>query len=310
MRTWLLRLVNCVLLAAAIGYLGFIIRDIDFDRLLSHLRPDNLAVAMVVALAYGLAFHLLAFSWSRTLQHLAAKPVCLTSAMRLYAFSTIAKYLPGNIFHYAGRQIAVARLGYGQKAAAQATALEIAGHFFAAGLLLLLLLPFASDGLQWLGELLRETLGFWPLLLVGAAAAAGLAGLFLARHGYRLWPGLDRRTLALVASLQVAFFALATLLGVWLAMAVLGISAAAMPAIAFAYLLAWLVGFLTPGAPGGLGVREACLVATLSAYGDPSAILAFAALTRVALLLGECLFALSGFLLNPGRIRQREGVVL
>jgi uncharacterized membrane protein YbhN (UPF0104 family) len=310
MRTWLIRLLNCALLVAAIGYLGFVLRDIDIHHLLAYLRPGNLAIAVAVALAYGLAFHLLAYSWSRTLQHLAAKPVCLLTAMRLYAFSTIAKYLPGNVFHYAGRQIAVARLGYGQKAAVQATALEIAGHFFAAGLLLLVLLPYASDGLQWLGGLLRDTLGFWPLLLLGAAVVAGLAALFLARRGYRLWGGLDRRTLVLVASLQVAFFAFATLLSVWLAMAVLDLSATAMPAIAFAYLLAWLVGFLTPGAPGGLGVREACLVAALSAYGDPSAILAFAALARLALLLGECLFALSGFLLSPGRVRQREGVAL
>jgi glycosyltransferase 2 family protein len=299
MRIWLIRLLNFALFAASVGYLVFVLADIDIDHLLVHLSPGNLAVALAVALANGLAFYLLAYSWSRTLQHLAARPVCLTRSMRLYAVSTLAKYLPGNIFHYAGRQIAVARLGYGQKAAAQATAVEIAGHLFAAGLLLVLLWPFASDGLGWLSELQRETLGLWPLALVGLAGLLGFAGVLLARRGHRLWPGLDRRSLLRIAVLQVIFFALATLLGVWLAVAVLGVPPAKMPAIAFAYILAWLVGFLTPGAPGGLGVREACLVAALSAYGDTSAILAFAALTRIALLIGECLFALSGFLMEP-----------
>lgn len=306
MRAGLIPVLSWVLPVAAIAYLGFALAENDIDRLLSHFGPDSLAVAAAAAVVYGAALYLLAFSWSTTLQHLATNPVNLEMAVRVYAFSTFAKYLPGNVFHYAGRQIAAARLGYGQKATAQASAVEIAGHLLVAGVLLLALLPFAAGELEWLHSLNPEVLGYWPLALPGAALLGGIALLILTRRGHKLLPVLGRRLLGFVGSLQAAFFVLATLLGVWLAQIVLGPPAGSLPSIAFAYLLAWLVGFMTPGAPGGLGVREACLVAALGAYGDLSAILAFAALSRAALLAGEGFFALSGFLLNPDRNQGLE----
>ncbi len=306
MRGTLIRVLSWVLPAAAIAYLGFVLAENDFHRLLDHFSPESLAVAAAAAVVYGAALYLLAFSWSTTLQHLASNPVNLEMAVRIYAFSTFAKYLPGNVFHYAGRQVAAARLGYGQKATAQASAVEIAGHLLVAGALLLALLPFAAGQLEWLASLDPEVLGYWPLALPGAALLGGGALLILTRRGHKLMPVLGRRLLGFVGLLQLSFFILATLLGVWLAQIVFAAPVGSLPSIAFAYLLAWLVGFVTPGAPGGLGVREACLVAALGAYGDLTAILAFAALSRGALLVGEGLFALSGFLLDPERSQSLE----
>ncbi|MGF1592108.1 MAG: hypothetical protein ACFCUW_02445 [Kiloniellaceae bacterium] len=289
------RILTWVLPIAAAAYLAYLLAESDLPRLLGYLQADSLTIAAVTAVFYGVALYLLAGAWAATLRHLAPGPVDLVAAIRAYTLSTFAKYLPGNVFHYAGRQIAVARMGHGQKAPAQATVVEISGHLVAAGCLLAILLPFASNDLAWLGPLL----GNWPLVLLTIAAVAGTATLLLRRRGIRLWPALPLRLLGCLFLIQFTFFALAVLLGALLAANMLGLPVASLPAIAFAYLLAWLVGFLTPGAPGGLGVREACLVAALQGYGDLSAILAFAALSRAALLSGEVLFTLSGLLLTP-----------
>ena len=44
--------------------------------------------------------------------------------------------------------------------------------------------------------------------------------------------------------------------------------------IGLAYLIAWLAGFVVPGAPGGLGVRESMLVLLLSNTGESASAMA------------------------------------
>lgn len=289
--TWLLPLM-------AVLYLGYIAAELDPTSLLSHFSARALAIAFLAALLYGAGLYLLAFSWSACLQKFSRRPVSPEAAMQLYAFSTFAKYLPGNVFHYAGRQIAAARLGYGQKAPAQATLLEILGHLAAVGLLLLALLPATAGELASLLSLADDQLRPW-LAIGSLGVAAVLLLLFLSPWLRQFLPPIDTRLLAYVALLQISFFAITALLGLWLSIPTLDLEVAALPLLVFVYLASWLIGFVTPGAPGGLGVREACLLAGLSGIVGAEQVLVFAALTRGAFLLGEGLFALSGFLLRP-----------
>ena len=55
---------------------------------------------------------------------------------------------------------------------------------------------------------------------------------------------------------------------------------------------AWLVGFVVPGAPGGLGVREAVLIAGLSAVALPATEATAVALAyRFVTMVGDVLVA-------------------
>lgn len=291
--TWLLPLV-------ALVYLGFVLVDLDLSTMAGQLDARVLSIAFITALLYGAGLYLLAFAWSASLQKFARSPVSPEAAVQLYAFSTFAKYLPGNVFHYAGRQIAAARLGYGQKAPAQATLLEILGHLAAVGLLLLVLLPFASESLANLVSSAGSRISPWIAAgLFGVPAV--LALLLLSPKMRRLLPPADKRLMCFVGLLQLSFFALTALLGLWLAIPLLNLPAEAWPLLVFVYLASWLIGFVTPGAPGGLGVREACLLAGLGGVVGAEPMLVFAAVTRGSFLLGEALFALSGFLLRPDR---------
>ena len=58
------------------------------------------------------------------------------------------------------------------------------------------------------------------------------------------------------------------------------------------YALAWAIGFVVPGAPGGLGVREAMLLTFLSGAVEDKSVLIAAILFRVATTLGDALFFL------------------
>jgi uncharacterized membrane protein YbhN (UPF0104 family) len=57
--------------------------------------------------------------------------------------------------------------------------------------------------------------------------------------------------------------------------------------VAGSMALAWMLGFLTPGAPGGLGVRDAILVAMLTGVSNPAAAVAIAVSFRGVTTLGD-----------------------
>lgn len=288
---------------AALIYLGMTFSGLDHSALGAYLNTRVLGIACIVALLYGAGLYVLAFAWSAALQRFSRNPVSPEAAVQLYAFATFAKYLPGHTFHYAGRGIAAARLGYGLKAPAQATLLETLGHLAAIAAIILTLLPFTLAELTERHEgagMQPSSWVFYGLICV----AIGLLFLRLSAEIRQTRPPLDSRLLSFVALLNLSFFALVALLGLWLAIPILHLTQEAVPLLVLVYLASWLVGFAIPGAPGGLGLREACLFAGLSGLATPEAVFAFVLLTRGALLIGEGLFSLSGLLFRPGSERD------
>jgi uncharacterized membrane protein YbhN (UPF0104 family) len=58
-------------------------------------------------------------------------------------------------------------------------------------------------------------------------------------------------------------------------------------AIIIANTFAWVIGYITPGAPGGLGVRESILTVTLSSMYNTNEIVMASLLYRFVCILGD-----------------------
>ena len=70
-----------------------------------------------------------------------------------------------------------------------------------------------------------------------------------------------------------------------------------------AFLFAWIIGFITPGAPGGIGIRESVML-LVSAQEYAQAVMLFVLVTRLASILADVLAFLIGTAF--GRARRRE----
>ena len=239
------------------------------------------------ALLYGLAGFLLSAAWREILA--AERPPGPAAAYHaVYGRTQIAKYLPGNCFHFVGRQVLGPALGHSQAALALASLVE--------GILLLavaasLALPLALP-----------RFGGWTLVLpAGALAALALVSATpgLARVRFQPDGGTYRASRLLRALvLQAAFFAAAG--GVlWLLAALLVAPPAAAPGpltTIGALALAWAAGFVTPGAAAGVGVREAVLMVALDGPLGPEASAVVALAFRLVTTAGDgmfCAFALT-----------------
>ncbi len=264
---------------------GRLVQAAPWDLARSRLEP-LLMVTIGGALVYGLASFLLSTAWR---QILAAErpPGPVSGYHAIYGRSQIAKYLPGNCFHFIGRQVLGSALGHSQAELALASLVETA-----------LLIALAA-GLALPLALTR--LGAWSFALpAGALLALALTLAAPRLLAARFWPtaptrgggGLAAGALLRAAALQATFFALAG--GVlWLLVAALGGPGpvAVGPLISISTLaLAWVAGFVAPGASAGIGVREAVLILALEGALGAEASAAVALALRLVTTAGDGVF--------------------
>lgn len=65
-----------------------------------------------------------------------------------------------------------------------------------------------------------------------------------------------------------------------------------------AYIAAWLIGLLTPGAPGGIGIRELVLFSLLGNFIIPTALYPIIIYSRIITIGGDVLFFVVSMLLE------------
>ena len=271
-----LKIVGALVLA---GSLLFMLREvIDHREALAEWRPGwgTLIMLAGLALSYGAALFLLAESWHRIIALYGAEPRHRTWPS--YTTTLIARYLPGNVAHILARAAWLRNGKVSTPDLARATAMELILPPFGAGLVLLGLLPFLPVAA------IAEHLGVTPAgILLGATVAAlaavgALTGLLYRRlrdSWLHVLPPLLLSTLFMGALGAVFATVSSSIAGVGFSLGMV------------TGLVGWLVGYATPGAPGGLGSREAVITLMLSTAIPPDQAIIIALVFRLVTTLGE-----------------------
>lgn len=285
--------VGGALCVVAIGLLirrGAALGDALGDRL-AEIEPASFAAALAAYLAGALA---LGAAWIALVRcmadaHARARPLLIA-----HLRAQVAKYLPGNVFHFAYRHAAARAEGVGHVALGGALALESALLIAASAIVALGVV--ADPRLE--SVVPHARLGVWAAPLLAALAIA--AALALTRRYGRARASLRETALTLVAVLAIdlVFFALAAV-----ALRLLCAQPTAMPFSAWCgwLSLAWVVGYVTPGAPGGIGLRETVLVLGLQNVLGEADALAVALAYRLLTLIADGLLAALGFAIPNAR---------
>jgi len=246
----------------------------------SHFDSSEWVLIAVCSVIYGAANILLAFAWFDFLVFLGAGGVDRRWAMKVYGLSQLAKYVPGNIFHLAGRQAYGMAAGISAIPLAKSSILELGLIATVGGLFFILIAPFFLTGLP-------------PLLTVCLFVAtvttvAICVSYFVSRNvaWALLW-----QTGFLVTSGSV-------FVGILTIVVRSHLDLLQMPLLCGAYVIAWLAGLVTPGAPAGIGIREAVLLfllGTLVPHGD---LLLAVLIGRIVTVLGDVVYFLVSYCLN------------
>ncbi|NJN85479.1 MAG: UPF0104 family protein [Leptolyngbyaceae cyanobacterium SL_7_1] len=192
-----------------------------------------------------------------------------------YLKTNIAKYLPGNVWHFYGRVMASKAQGFSVGAATVSVVLE--ALLMAAAALLLALCSYQTNlGLSLLA-LAGVLVGVHPRLLNPLIKLAAQAK----RQGQEEHPlvRLDRYPVVPLLG-ELGFLGLRGLGFLAIVLALMGTQPFPMLPVLSAFSIAWMLGLVVPGAPGGIGVFEASMVALVDALLPTGILLAAVAFYR------------------------------
>lgn len=262
-----------------IVFVAFRIKDYYSRISFSQITPADWVSIFGLALLYGLANLLLATAWRQLLVQFGVYVTRLWS-IRTYGVSQLAKYIPGNIFHLAGRQAIGMSAGVSGGVLVKTTVWELGLLAVAGALYGWMVLPLLLPGFSLLLSmiLLASTALLVSYLLhqiIGPEIAVSffMEMLFLAVSG-----GVFASLLDLIADGSEIQMQTGLLIG-------------------GSYIVAWLAGLLTPGAPAGVGIREMVLLLLLKGFVVETDLLMAVLIGRLITVGGDFLFFVSASLI-------------
>jgi uncharacterized membrane protein YbhN (UPF0104 family) len=290
---WLAGVVAAVV---AVYFIWFLLKTFKTQDLSSLASLPSIISIVVAAVLYATIIPVSGWAWSLLLRRQGES----WSVMRLASImgvTQIAKYIPGNVAQHVGR--ATLSLSHGMKlkpftaSIVHESMLAVAGSV-AVGISLIGLSPL---GLGKLSAEYRDILWIAGIAVVGGVfmLAAGSAALpqSIRRHAkveswlHKLGPSPGLKV-TIYAFLAYCLNYLVIGAGIWgIAYASGTIPSPNYALLTAAFSLAWVLGFVTPGAPAGLGVREGVMALVLKGAMPDHQLLTLIFAARLSTMIGD-----------------------
>jgi hypothetical protein len=174
----------------------------------------------------------------------------------VYGQTQILKYLPGNVFHFVGRQLRLGEIGIPQMITGNTSVIEMLCLVFVAATIA------AISGSNMLATMVSQ-LGLETREIVFislAAVAIVVAFAWILYYFNRKKISFGIKSLFVAISIHVGFFVLSGL-GFWLVVNAVDPETISASQSISIFSIAWLLGTIMPGASAGIGVRETVILA-------------------------------------------------
>jgi hypothetical protein len=271
----------------------FIIRriikyDIDFRDIFTSYTPILTAIAIILYAAFVLV---LANLFNTLLQMHVDNSLSSNTVISIYCKSNLFKYLPGNIFHYIGRNQIAVKGGIPHGKVILATILETLLLALAASIVSII---FAGRyAIRWIIEDSGK-----EIIIISIFLTAAILGIIL----YKFNPGVRKWVESYVDKIKKIKFSkiakfIAFYVGTFISNGIIftfilsslgeGLSEDFILPVVGIYAFSWIIGFITPGAPAGLGIREVMVCALLSGTVKDDTVLTTVVLYRFITILGD-----------------------
>lgn len=249
---------------------------------------------LIVSSALTLLGHVCnGIAWGAALRALGAKVSALWS-VRVYLQTNIAKYTPGKVWHFYGRILAGQKVGIGRGTILVSVLIESVQLAIIASVLGFGLFVVRGQSLQPIHGL--------TLAAVALIGVFSLKPRFLNR-GLRFLTRLRKADLppdegvSLRSSLLPAYigtFAFVVIRGLGMYTGFLAFTPApldTLPMILGAFSLAWVIGFVVPGPPAGIGIFESVMVLLVGNRFSSAIVLAVVVVYRLTSTAAEAIGA-------------------
>ncbi len=307
-RTWRALGSAAALIVTAL-FVWYVMRSLRGHDLSVYATPRAVLGIVLAAILWACGAPLLALAWNEMLVGLGVKR-SRRELFGIVGITQFAKYVPGNVAQYIGR--------VGMSLARGIPARPLAVTLILETLLVIAAAVVVGVGAGALSEVglqsVRNHAGQLALISavlvlasVGLLVLRRLAPALLRRFAPRYAPALDGMLLPPQTSLVRAF---ALYCGMYVVMGIglILLAQLLLPGspreywlLIAVFALAWVVGFMTPGAPGGLGVREGLMLLMLAPVFTAASTGVLVIALRIATTLGDVIILAAGSLALPKR---------
>jgi hypothetical protein len=226
-----------------------------------------------------------AICWKFLLNALTLKWIPILEVYDIYAKANIGKYLPGNIMHYASRNIYGVKYGIKQVDMVYSTVFEILLKVISATIVSFL---FLNRHISSIIESIQNQLGInikIVAIIIALMVFTILVLLFL--RAKTTFKSLIQLGKVIIIYSFIFFINAMIFIGVTFLIQPTVIESQNILYAAGIYIMAWLIGYLTPGAPGGVGIKESIMIILLSNIYTASSITLVSLITRIINVIGD-----------------------
>jgi len=247
--------------------------------------------------------------WGKMLEILSGNPVKASDAIRIHAASWLLKYIPGQVGSYLNKLAWGTKNGFSKKTVSTSFIYEN------------VLMAIAGLTLSVPAFLIfRQSVGSNIFLFLPALMVVPMAVVLSKSYFYRvlntIFRLLNKKPFResdflnghLLSRFFIGYFIPRLLNGigfVLIVQSIVPVSPSMYIGLGATYILASIVGLLAFFVPGGLGVREAVIVAFLSVYFPVEQAIIVALITRVYATISDIGVAVVYIVLNKGKIVQQ-----
>jgi hypothetical protein len=283
--------IGVILVLASTGYLA-----LTFQRSYRTLPEIHWTVALVASIIAGvlfffLLFLLLAYAW-KVLLTSGGEVISFAIAFDIMGRSQIAKYIPGNIFHYAGRVGLAHERGISTGGATIATGIETLLLLTVCSILISVAGWSNGSHLDVNSQLGKMVVSTPSEILFGVIVVTGV--VLLSKANVREWllvrkQFLSARGLIISSLLYLGYFVPIGLMLKFIVWSVWQVESPSWVELTWGFALAWVLGFVIPGVSGGIGVREAVFVGLFESQMGAGLAVGLAVLLRFITILSDLL---------------------
>jgi len=291
----LINIISYTLLLLAVIFIVLSLKKIDFMQLISTLNMESLIMLCCMAVGYTGIVIFLSFNYAFIIKAVTGAKKFDVLAGIDFLQSNIAKYIPSNLMHFAGRQVMLSSRGYTHKSILGSTLIEF--MFLITTALLLILIGLISGVLSVPDKV-------FALLLQYKWIAIGIIGVVVIitailmikfrikrvlTYILKFFKAFKLPTLLALMAAYLLFFTLISLMLYFILITLSGqaVSASGFLFTLFSFAVIWLIGFIVPGVPGGIGIREALLLIFFPGHFGATHVFSAAILLRVITISGD-----------------------
>lgn len=236
--------------------------DLDYSEI---FNQKDISIVLIVTIILSIIIILNCFPWKTLVEMFSKENMPWLDTTKVYTKSNLLKYLPGNVFQYVGRNQLASKMNISHIQVAAATIFDVAVNVLA-GIVLASIYLFKNNLFaDFFKNLpLGLTLGFCLLLILFIGTLLYVLRNkiqpFFLKYRY-LFTKSTVKSLFICLAYYILTMLIQSLLFIVVLVYVVGVSLDLNLFLSLfsAYTFSWLVGFVTPGAPAGIGIREAVM---------------------------------------------------